>query len=373
MTLDVRTLFTSRTAAQWLTWGLDLATSLGLTVTSWEVDSPTRVAFKYLANALAQRDSVAAELIKAGWIRSATGTWKTLVAQDVFGVTRGEATYATPTVTLTNAKGGVYARDADEVIVKASSTGVTFRSTEALALASGPGTSATITLIADVAGSAGTVGVNDIDEIVTTMLGVSVTSSTAAAGVDEQSDASLETECLATLGALSPNGPPDAYNAVCLNAELTGTTLITRASTSEDSTDGTVTVWIAGAAGALTAPTIALAQTAVELWATPATITPTVVSATENEQAVDISFTAQGVPSTYAADIEALIVAYFAEVPIGGVVSTSALIALVHEYLTDAGATDVIVALNAPAGGALAEGEVVVAGTVTITDATGGA
>jgi len=363
LTLDVRTLFTSRTAAQWLTWGLDLATSLGLTVTSWEVDSPTRVALKYLAEALAQRDSVGAELIKAGWIRSATGTWKTLVAQDVFGVARREASYATPTVTLTNAKGGVYARDAGEVIVKASSTGVTFRSTEALSLASGPGTSATIALIADVAGSAGTVGANDIDEIVTTMLGVSVTPTAAV----------LETECLATLGALSPNGPPDAYNAVCLNSALTGTTLITRASTSEDATDGTVTVWIAGASGALDAPTVALAQTAVELWATPATITPTVVSAVEDEQDVDIAFTAGSVPSSYAADIEALVVEYFAEVPIGGVVSTSALIALAHAYLTDAGATDVVVTLNAPAGGALAEGEVVVAGTITITDSTGGA
>jgi len=367
VTLDVRTLFTSRTAAQWLTWGLDLAASLGLTTTSWEVDSPTRVAFKYLANALAQRDEVGSELIRAGWIRSARGTWKTLVAQDVFGVTRVAATYSTPSVTLSNAKGGVYSRAAGEVIVKASSTGATFRSTEALTLASGPGTSATIALVADVAGSAGSVGVNDIDEIVTTMLGVTATASTAAAGIDEQSDDALETECLATLGSLSVNGPPDAYNAVCLNAEHTGTTLITRATTSANSRDGTVTVWIAGASGAVSAPTVALAQTAVELWATPATITPTVVSATDDPQTVVIMVSATGVPATAEDDIEALVIAHFAEVAIGGLVSVSALVSLTHEYLIDAGATDVEVEVTSPTGGTLTVGYVATVASVTVT------
>ena len=368
MTIDVRTLFTSETAERILAKGLELAAALGLSVESWRVGDPTHTIFKFVATMLATRDSVVAEFISAGFLSSASGSWKTLLAKEVYGVTREEATYATPTVTLANGGGAVYNKAAGEVIVKASSTGVTFRSTEALALASGPGTSATIALVADEAGSAGTVGVNAIDQVVSTMLGVSIASSTAAVGIDEQSDESLEVECLSTLGALSANGPPDAYNAVCLDSDLTGTSDITRAVTTEDSSDGTVTVYIAGASGAVGAAIVSAAQSAVELWATPATVTPTVISATNAAQAVAYTISGDDIPATASADISALAAAHFAALPIGGYVSTSALIAVAHNYLIDEGASDVLVLLTSPAGGALSAGQVATLGSCTVTE-----
>jgi len=368
MTIDVRTLFTSDSATRLFATGLEVAAALGLPVTSWRVGDPSRTLFKWLADALATRDLVGSEFIRAGFLRSATGAWKTLVASDVFGVERTAATYATPTVTLSNAGGGAYVRAAGEVIVKASSTGVTFRSTEALDLASGPGTSATIALVADVAGSAGTVGANDIDEIVTTMLGVSATASTAAIGTDEQSDASLETECFATLGRASSNGPPDAYNATVLDSALTGATTITRATTTEDASDGTVTVYVATASGAVSAGEVALAQAAVELWATPATVTPTVVSAIADPQAISLDVSGDDIPATAETDIAALYVAHYATIPISGFVSLSALSSIAHTYLVGAGATSVLVAMTAPAGGALAVGRVATVASCVVTE-----
>lgn len=369
MTVDVRTLFTSETATRLLSYGIELAAALGLNTTSWVVDSPERVLFKFLANALATRDSVAAELAKAAFLRTATGAWKTLVAQDVYGVTREAATYATPTVTLANGGGAVYAKAAGEVIVKSSATGVTFRSTEALSLASGPGTSATIELVADEAGSAGSVSTDDIDTLVSTMLGVTITSSTAAFGVDEQSDASLESECLNSLGSVSVNGPPDAYNAVCLDSALTGTTAITRAVTSEDDDEGEVTVWIAGATGAVSGSVVTLAQDAIEIWATPSGFTPTVVSATAVPQTIAFDVSGDDIPASAEADIGALVAAYLADVAIGGYLASSAYVALAQTYLVDAGATSVSVSVTAsPTVGALAAGTVATLASCTVTE-----
>ena len=368
MTIDITTLFTAETAARILSAGLELASALGLPVTSWRVGDPSRTLFRFVADQLAIRDELASTFIRSGFLHSSTGDWLTLVASEVYGVERVEATYATPTVTLTNGGGGVYAREAGEVIVKASSTGVTFRSTEALALALGPGTSQTIAFVADSAGSDGTVGVNDIDEIVSTMLGVTITASTAAVGIDEQSDSSLVEECESTLGALSPNGPPDAYNAVVLNSSLTGRTDITRAITIADASDGTVTVYIAGDSGAVSGAAVAAAQSAVELWATPACITPTVVSATNAPQTVEYSVSCDGFPASAEADIEAFVAAHFAALAIGGYVSESALVTVAQTYLVEAGATDVEVTLVSPTGGDLADGYVATVDSVTVNE-----
>jgi len=368
MTVDIRTLFQVETAERILTIGLELAAAVGLPVDSWVVDGASRTFFKFLAKVLANRDVEVGELNRAGFLSSTSGTWLTLLAQDVYGVTREAATYATPTVTLANSGGGVYTRAAGEVIVKASSTGVTFRSTDALSLASGPGTTATIALVADSEGSAGSVGADDIDEIVTTMLGVTASSSTAATGIDEQADASLVDECLATLGSLSENGPPDAYNAVALNSTLTGTSDVTRAKTSEDAVDGTVTEWIAGSSGEVSGATVTLVQDAIETWATPATVTPTVLSA--GAEAITVAYTISGeaIPASAEADIEALVGAHFATIDIDGIVSASALVSLAHEYLIAAGATDVTVLLTDGASVAEVDGTVFTVGSVTVTE-----
>lgn len=368
MTIDIRTLFTAATADSILAAGLELCASLGLPVTAWQVDNPSRVILKWLASSLASRDDAASVYIQSGFLSSATGSWKTLVAQEVYGVTRTAATYATVDVTLSNGGGGVYVRDAGEVILKASGSGVTYRSTEAMSLASGPGTSVTIACIADEAGSAGTVGVDGVDEIVSTMLGVTISGSTAGVGVDEQSDDSLEEECFATIGRASPNGPPDAYNATVLDADLTGAPLITRAHTTEDASDGTVTVYVATSSGAVSSGDVALAQAAVEIWSTPAGMTPTVVSATVDPQSVALNISGEDIPATAETDIEALIVTYYSTVSIGGYVSSSALVSLAHEYLVDAGATEVEVTNASGTGGQLAEGYVATVSSVTVTE-----
>jgi len=60
---------------------------------------------------------------------------------------------------------------------------------------------------------------------------------------------------------------------------------------------------------------------------------------------------------------------YYATLPIAGFIARSALIALAHDYLVSAGASDVTVELSTPAADVqLAAGEVATAGTITVTE-----
>lgn len=369
MTLSVTSLFSVATAAELLSAGLDLATAVGLPVTSWRPGDPTRSLYKFLADSLATWELTASDYVKSGFLSTATGDWLTVLALEVYGATRTEATYATSTLTLTNSGGGYYVMAAGDASFKASSTGKTYHSTSTFTLA-GTGTTATVTVEADEAGTDSAAGIDDIDTIVTTMLGVSVTSSTAAVAIDSQEDESLREQCRATLGALSPNGPPDAYEYVARNPDLTGTTEITRASSTEDSSTGVVTVYVASASGTVSAPSVALAQAAIDIYATPLCITATVVSASTYTVPVYATVTANGLPANFATLATAAVNALTSSIDIGGTLACSAYVAVLHDLAVSLGATRVSVVLTLPnATFSLLPSQIAIPGTVVITTA----
>jgi hypothetical protein len=372
MTISTTALFVAITAAQFLESGLAVARVLGLPVTSWRTGDPTRATFKFLAEALAEREGISVEFVKAGFLHEASGDWKTVVAKQVYGIDRVLATYATSTVVLTNSGGGYYSKAAGEVTVRSAVSGKTYRSTNAIVL-NGLGSTASLEVTANESGTDSNALVDEIDEIVTTMLGVAVTSSTAAVAVDEQSDDELEIQCLATLGALSPDGPPDAYEYVVRNHDLTGEILITRAASTYDSSTGDVTVYVAGTAGAVPGASVTLAQSAVEQWATPLCLTPTVVNSTASTQAVTATVTGDGVPAglqtsvanAYATALQALRIST-TERPT--ILSRSSIIALIHSLAVAGGGSNISVSLTVPATDqTIAAGRVATAGAVSVT------
>lgn len=364
MTVSISTLYSVATAQQYLDAMLDFAAGLALPVTSWRDDDPTLVMFRYLAEQLAQKDLVDAEFIKAGFLSASIEDWKTVVASEIYGIDRDAATYATSTITLVNAGGGIYTPAAGEVTVKDSTSGKTYHSIEDLSL--GAGATATLDVEADEAGTDSNAAVNEIDEIVTTMLGVTIAASTVAVAQDAQSDESLDAECLNTLGALSPNGPPDAYVSVVTSSELTGSTEITRAQASQASTTGEVTVYVASAVGAASAPAIALAQAAVEIWATPIGFTPTVVAATEVPVDIEVYLDADDFPAGIEAAIETAIQSMIYAASLGDTVSIGAQYATVYDTAKAAGMTKIVVSLVSPEDVVLAEGEVATPGDCTV-------
>ena len=376
MTISVYTLFSTDTAASILATGLAVAEVAGLPVSTWRVGDPTRTLFRFVAEVLGARETLQEAFIKSGFLSTAEGSWLSLVAAEVYGVTREAATYASPTVTLDNSGGGgLYAREAGEITFKSSTSGKTYSSTEAVTIS--PGAVVTVDVQADEAGSDSAAGTDEIDEIVTTLLGVSLTASTAATAQDAQEDESLREQCRATLGALSPNGPSDAYDYVARNSDLTGSTEVTRSTTVSDSSTGTVQQYVAGSSGAVSGAAVTAVASAVATWAKPLCITHSVASASNVVVDVVASVSGVNVPSTIEDDSETAIATLLRSCRIAGedddvVLTTSAVQATIHALLVAAdsdNATEGVVTLTSPAADVeLDGGEVATLGSVTVTE-----
>lgn len=290
MTVTLQSLLTITPYEQFYQKALDVAEAVGLPVTSWRDGDPTKTFFAYLAEALSTLEPVVQRFVTSGFLDYAEEDWLTVLAKQVYGVDRQEATYAAGTLTLENTGGGQYTFDPGELTFKSTVTGRTYHNSNATFVASGPGTFADppIEWIADEAGSDSTVAADEIDELITSQGAgtLEISASGAGIGLDAQSDASLRTACRDSIGALSPNGPPEAYVYVARNSKLTGVTDVTKAKSLGDSETGDVTLYIAGPSGPVAGASVTAVANAIAIWATPLTITPTVSNAT----AVPVAF-----------------------------------------------------------------------------------
>lgn len=337
MTVSLASLLIAETKAAIYQKGLDVATALGLPVTSWAPGDPTRSLYHFLSEVLATLEEVVALYVASGFLDHATGNWLKILAYQVYGVVYEEATYATTTVTLSNGGGGLYVIAVGDLTLRNTATGATYRNTTGGTLASGPGTTLAITVVADDAGSEGSAAALAIDALVTTLLGVTCSNATAAVGVDEESEPSLRQRCRDKLGSLSAAGPKDAYNYVARTSALTGTTAVNRTRSVGDTTTGVVTVYLAGPSGAVAAPDVTLVQTAIEQWAAPLGITPTATSATAVTVAVTYDlwlYASVGVTQPEAeAAVQSALETLFLSHPIGGDVITVPPGALYHSLI----------------------------------------
>jgi hypothetical protein len=257
---------------------LSVATALGLPVTTWQPGDPTRSLYHIEAELHEQLEGVGANYAASGFLDYATGDWLKLLANQLFGVDVAPATYAATNVVLTNAGGGLYVIDPFDLIFKNSATGKLYRNSSGGTLQ--PGGALTIAVVAEDAGAIGGAAAGEIDSLVTTLNQVSCTNPTAAFGIEEQDESVTVQQCRDKLGALSPNGPKEAYRYVARNQKLTGTSAVTRVRTYPNSTNGNVNVYLAGPGGGILAPDLALVNAAIQKWATPLCITSNVLAAT---------------------------------------------------------------------------------------------
>lgn len=378
MSSSLASLLVQKTRAAFYDAAIEIATALGLPVTTWSAGDPTRSLYHVLAAALSEFETVVALFVASGFLDYATGAWLILLAEQVFGVTATPASYATAVdYVLTNTQGGVYDFDPGDVTVK-SDAGKTYRNTTGGHLASGPGTTLTITIVADEAGSDSSAGAGEITELVTNYLGVTGNNPTALAGTDAESESSIRSRCRAKIASLSPNGAADAYSYVARNPDLTSTTGITRVRVLPDSDTGDVTVYLAGPSGAVSSDDRDSAEAAVLLWATPLCITPTVASA--NSATISITYHVwiyRGVnleSAAIEAGIEAALETLFATRPIGGDILTGDTTGSMYQSLIIAAIRGAYpdhifrVTVSSPAGDtALAIDDVAVLGAVTPT------
>lgn len=380
--LSLASQLVSRTKAQLYSAGLQIATGLGLPVTSWQTGDPTRSLYYVLSEAIEANDNIVAQYVAAGFLEYApaaadgsAGFWLKLVAKQVFNVTVPDPTYASADCPLTNAGGGVYDFEAGDITAKCTATGKTYTNTTGGHL--GALSVLTLTFEANEAGSGSSAGIGEIDDLVTTFLGVTISNPTAAVGVDSPSAASVVTLCRNKVGSLSPNGPSAAYVYVALASDLTGTTNVARARDFSDSDTGDVTLYIASASGAATSGDRTKVEAAIATWATPLCITPTVALATEVTVAITYTLYVYRSVNKTSDEVEAAVLAaldaMFAARPIGGDIVSPATTGKLYRSLVESTIKGVFsqafhVTVAAPAGDtALTNSQVAKRGTVTPT------
>jgi hypothetical protein len=302
----------------------DTADTLGLSTTSWVAGSVLRTFFAIVAVVFEAFSTLLTAIAQAGFLDTATGGWLTLLAAQVYSVERVEATFASGTVTLTNMGGATYVLDPGELVVAHAVTGKTFVNTAQVTIS--PSSSVDADVTAEESGTESNAAAGTLTTLQTSLTGVTVTNADDILGTDEETDADLRERCRDSLGALSPNGPAAAYEYVAKTPSLVGGAAITRVKLGTPPGDGTLTVYLADADGAVSGGDVALVQTGFDTWATPGgSATVTAVSATGVPLTFVTTVYVQASAGLTDGDWEDLIAQTLADwvptIPIGGIVT----------------------------------------------------
>lgn len=266
MALPLDTLIRAVTKDEAFEMALDMLESVKIPARSWRRGGVARSIVGVLATVAAQASDIVANGIASQFLEHAQRDWLTLLAHYLYKVERITATFASGYVTLTNQGGGVFDYGANEVVIKASSTGARYRITEAFHL--GVLGEVTVAVAAIEAGSASSAEPGAIDTLETTMQRVVVGNVEAVIGLDAESDDDLKTRCWASIGTLSPNGPRDAFEFAVRSATIAGNpTNINRLVVKPALGNGTVRLVCASASGTPTSEELTAARASVELLA----------------------------------------------------------------------------------------------------------
>lgn len=303
---------------------LSIAASLEMPTTSWQSGQPILTLLTTVSQKLADLSVIAVDITKGGFgDLLPSDAWADIWALSRFNVVRVSAVQATGKVNATNASLSNYTLAAGEFIVAHATTGKIYRNTTAIVILATVGL-ADIDIAADEPGTGSNATPATITVVVSTLVGVGVTNPLSVLGTDKETTFALVTRARAKLGSLSPNGPKDAYNFVATTPELSATsTPITRTRTVADLTTGNVSVYLATAAGAPSAPDVAIVQTAIDTYAEPWGITSTAIAATPHVIAITYQAWVSGSQLTSAqiqTAIGGALATWFAALDLGGYV-----------------------------------------------------
>lgn len=300
----------------------------GANTTVWKPGAVVRTIITALSIVIAGFAQLIYLALAGGFLTLATGNWLTLLARFVYKVEREVATFASGDVRLTNTGGGLFTFGPGAFRVKNLDTLKTYKNIAGFTL--NPNASLTIAFVADEKGSASSSVAGGITGFAGAVLPlVTVVNPASLVGLDEESDSSLTVRCFDKLGALSPNGPTDAYAWVARNAKRPdGTPIgVNRLSFSRDGY-GNIFLVVANPSGAVTGvytdpnTDLGALYLSVLKQCTPLCITPHAQSAvqiTQNFAGTIYAYSTQGLTeaSLVAAAAKAL-GEMLARAPIGG-------------------------------------------------------
>lgn len=294
----------------------------GVSTTAWQPLSPTRVlsdAFARMATGI-QNGQVSAN--RGGFRDLASGDWLKTTSKQMYDVDAIESTFATGEWVGSNSGGGDYTFQPGEFTIQNTVTQKTYFNTAVAHF--GPGAVGVIVPIqAFEIGAASNATPGQITKLVTTALGVTGTNLAPVVGQDAEADDALQARDLESLGALSPNGPADAYRYVATTPSLNGGASVNRVKVLPPPGDGTITVIIASALGVVPGADVAKVQAGIDQHATPEIATVTVASASAAPQVIATTVYVPAALNVLAVDVTTAvknaIVAYINGLPIGGI------------------------------------------------------
>ncbi len=304
--------------------GLALADAEGLSTETWQEGDPTRTLLAIDSTKLSMLTETNVAAIKGGFLGLAEDGWLSLWGEHMFEVPRRSATFASAAdaIELTNSGSNTYVYDAEDVTVLNTGSGKTYKITEGFTL--NPGDVLTLDCRADEIGTDSNAGIGDIDDLVTTMIGVTVTNVVALGARDDESDSDYVERLEASRGRLSPDGPSGAY-AYFATTDADGEPLdvnITRIRVDGDTDDGSVTVTLASDTGAASGGDVTTAEANIVANCVPTGTVAIVQASTETTYSVTATVwvsTRAGLTAGEIEDaIEAQLIDWNKEIPIGG-------------------------------------------------------
>jgi hypothetical protein len=334
MALPIDTLITPLTTDEVMASQLTIATSLGLVVTAWQPISVARGIYQTNAQVIANLSQDINLIARMGLAALAAELADPIpldmVSEQVYNVTRIPAVRAetdSSGFAVTNSSGSSQGPFlAGQLIFSNPVTGKEYLNVDTVTLVVGV---TGVAIVAKEAGQAYTTGPGTITNLVKPIVGCTCTNSAALVGADAETNAQLYLRDQAKLGALSPNGPAQAYYFVAtsildstqpfFNDALTEP--ITRVLTV--SSPARVMVYLANAAGPPSGPDVAVVDAAIQAWCVPLGTTATVAAAGSATVSVVSTVYIPSKAALVSLDVQnavsGALANYFKQLPIGGV------------------------------------------------------
>lgn len=268
MTIPISTLIAPGTADDYLAKMLAAATTLNLSVTSWQEGDPSLTILEIMADVMAARDaSIETTFIEAGLLDFAalptvtpepvrgiifTPGWLDMTADQMFDTQRLEATYAICTVTFANSTGSTITYPVGTYHATDAVGVGSFSNTTILTIPSGA--SGPFVLTSDVIGAgqiAPTAATVQVPLLTATVAGF-------AQGSDYESNALLVIRCRDKFQTLSLGGPAGAYDYFARTIPSEDASTVSSGLRTTPSAPCTKTLMVATTGGPLSTPDVAM-------------------------------------------------------------------------------------------------------------------
>ena len=226
MTIPVDQLIVPSTSDQYLAKMLQVAQTIGLTVTTWQEGDPSLTILEILSDVQASRDNpIETSIVKGLLLDFAAdpsvtpepvrgvvyqGGWLDMTADQLYDTTRQPATYASAQIQFVNSTGGTILYPAGTYHVQDSAIPPTSTYTNTVDLTLPPGASGPFAVQCDTVGGGQVAPTTTLTPV--PGLAVTVIAASFAPGADAEANAALVTRCRAKFQTLSTGGPSGAYD-----------------------------------------------------------------------------------------------------------------------------------------------------------------